>query len=76
MKKLMLIFVGMFLCSSLSFGQKSNEIVFSFIKKDSEKVMQKEKDGSQFVNFTISGIQTDDQAKILAEGIKNNDIIL
>jgi hypothetical protein len=76
MKKLALILVGMFLCSALSFGQKSNEIVFSFIKKDSEKVMQKANDGTQFVNFTISGIQTDEQAKILADGIKLNDIIL
>jgi hypothetical protein len=38
--------------------------------------MQKANDGTQFVNFTISGIQTDEQAKILADGIKLNDIIL
>ena len=76
MKKLMTLFIAIFLYSSVSFGQKSNEIVFSFIKKDSEKVMQKEKDGTQFVNFTISGLQSDDQTKLLTEGFKNNDFIL
>lgn len=76
MKKLMTLFIAIFLYSSVSFGQKSNEIVFSFKKKDSEKVMQKEKDGTQFVNFTISGLQSDDQTKLLTEGFKNNDFIL
>jgi hypothetical protein len=76
MKKLMTLIIAIFLFSTVSFGQKSNDIVFSFIKKDSEKVMQKAKDGTQFVNFSIIGLQSDDQAKMLTEGFKSNDFVL
>lgn len=76
MKKLTIILAAIFICSVMSYGQNSNDIVFSFIKKDSEKIMQKAKDGTQFCNFTISGIQNDEQAKILIEGFKNNDVVI
>jgi len=76
MKKFLSAFVAILICTGFSFGQTANDLVFSFVKKEKEKVLQLNEDGSRFANFVISGIKSDEQANNLIASFKKSDFII
>ncbi|MEI6853106.1 MAG: hypothetical protein WCL06_09695, partial [Bacteroidota bacterium] len=76
MKKCFSAFVAILICASFSFGQSTDDVVFSFVKKDGEKIMQKKDDGSRFTNFVITGLKTDEQAANFATEFKKSDYVV
>jgi hypothetical protein len=76
MKKFLSAFVAIIICTGFAFGQTADDIMFSFVKKENGKIMQKKDDGSRFANFVISGIKSDEQAANFAMNFKKSDYIV
>ncbi len=76
MKKVLSAFVVMLICTGFAFGQTANDLVFSFVKNEKEKVLQKNEDGSRFANFVISGIKSDEQASNMVAAFKKSDFVI
>jgi hypothetical protein len=76
MKKFLSVFVAIIICSSYTFAQSANDLVFSFVKTEKEKILQKNDDGSRYSNFVISGIKSDEQANNLAAAFKKSDYVI
>jgi hypothetical protein len=76
MKKFLSAFVAILICTGFAFGQTADDLVFSFVKKENGKIMQKKDDGSRFTNFVISGIKSDEQAANFAMNFKKSDYVI
>lgn len=76
MKKFLSAFVAILICTGFAFGQSANDLVFSFVKKENDKILQKKEDGSRFANFVVSGLQSDEQAANFALNFKKSDYVV
>jgi hypothetical protein len=76
MKKFLCSFVAILICTSFTFAQTADDVVFSFIKKDNQKILQKNDDGSRFANFVISGLKSDEQVSNMVAAFKKSDNII
>jgi hypothetical protein len=76
MKKFLSAFVAILICTGFSFGQTADDVVFSFVKKDKEKIFQKKDDGSRYVNFVITGLKSDEQVANFVAAFKKSDYVV
>jgi len=76
MKKYLGILSALIFISAYSYGQTVNDVVCAFTKNVNGKVFTKKDDGSRFVNFTITGIKSNDQAEILTENVRKTSTVL
>jgi hypothetical protein len=76
MKKCFSAFVAILICASFSFGQTADDVMFSFVKKENGKILQKKDDGSRFTNFVVSGLKTDEQANNFVTAFKKSDYVV
>lgn len=76
MKKIVLSILAITVSIGFAFAQKADDIIFSFTKKENEKIMQKKDDGSRYVNFIVLGIKSDDHASAFVKDFKSSDYVV
>ena len=76
MKKIASVLLVFCLCAGFAFAQTSDDLIFSFTKKENGKIMTKNEDGSRYANFIISGIKSDEQAANLIAGFKSSPFVI